>query len=116
MWRADAKTWSANAKRIRTKSPVQNEAKSGQTEKGRCKADQNKKLNGNLDNVELTEAQFVVVVAATTQNAQQRLRNQPPFNRRAPPIEDLDLEQTGYAGAILLPELGGNAKSMSPAP
>ncbi|MCD9639939.1 hypothetical protein HAX54_024932 [Datura stramonium] len=36
------------------------------------------------------------------QNAQQGLRNQPPINRSAPPAEEPDLEQTGYAADKLV--------------
>lgn len=38
------------------------------------------------------------------------MRNKPPINRRAPPVEELDLEQTGYADAIVLQEFSGNVK------
>ncbi|MCD7461196.1 hypothetical protein HAX54_045489 [Datura stramonium] len=70
----------------------------------------------NLDNVELTKARLAVAVATSSRNAQQGLRNQPPINKHAPPIEDLDLEQTGYGAVIVLLELGGNAKFKSPTP
>ncbi|MCD9558460.1 hypothetical protein HAX54_015841 [Datura stramonium] len=52
----------------------------------------------NLNHVELTEAQLV----EATQNAQQGLINQTPINRRSPPAEEPNLEQTG-SGRVLGP-------------
>ncbi|MCD7464756.1 hypothetical protein HAX54_053372 [Datura stramonium] len=52
----------------------------------------------NLDNVEFTEAQLSVV----ERNAQQGLRNQPPFNKRTPPVEELDLEKIGSSTTTAL--------------
>ncbi|MCE3217174.1 hypothetical protein HAX54_010868, partial [Datura stramonium] len=46
-----------------------------------------------VNNVDLTKAQL----AAATRNAQQGLRNQPPMNRRAPPTEEPNFDQTRYA-------------------
>ncbi|MCE0482135.1 hypothetical protein HAX54_040573, partial [Datura stramonium] len=58
----------------------------------------------NLDNVELTKAQLT-----TACDAQQGGRNHPLNVRRASLVEEINLEQVGYAGAIVLSELGRNA-------